>query len=217
LLFEGPGQGQVIREQHIPFRSNWETVITPVVDFAVQQQEVDKQRIALIGISFGGYLVPRALAFEHRIKLGVANGGVYDFHQVCMRVDPDLDKQLDDPEAKKEIDAAILQMMKEIPTIRWVIGNGMFTFGASTPSEWLKMTREYRLHDVIKQIEAKVLVIDAEHDDDMPGQSKQFYNALQCPKDYLFFRSKDGAGEHCQIGAYAFSNESVFNWLEENL
>ncbi len=30
LIFEGPGQGRVIREQKIPFRPNWETVVTPL-------------------------------------------------------------------------------------------------------------------------------------------------------------------------------------------
>ncbi len=32
--------------------------------------------------SMGGYLAPRAAAFEHRIKALIADGGVYDFHAV---------------------------------------------------------------------------------------------------------------------------------------
>jgi hypothetical protein len=38
------------------------------------------ERIVLMGISLGGYLAPRAVAFEKRIKACIANGGVYDFH-----------------------------------------------------------------------------------------------------------------------------------------
>jgi len=63
LLFEGPGQGGMIRVQKMPFRPNWETVVTPVVDYAITRKEVDAKRIALMGISFGGYLAPRAVAF----------------------------------------------------------------------------------------------------------------------------------------------------------
>jgi len=33
LIFEGPGQGALIREQHLPFRPDWERVVTPVVDY----------------------------------------------------------------------------------------------------------------------------------------------------------------------------------------
>jgi len=44
-----------------------------VVDFALKRREVDRNNIALMGISFGGYLVPRAVAFEHRLKACIAN------------------------------------------------------------------------------------------------------------------------------------------------
>ena len=68
LTFEGPGQGGVIRKQKIPFRHDWERVVTPVVDYALTRSEViDPTCIALMGISMGGYLAARAAAFEHRI------------------------------------------------------------------------------------------------------------------------------------------------------
>jgi Esterase FrsA-like len=218
LLFEGPGQGEMIREQFTPFRSNWESVITPVVDFALKHKQVDKNRLALIGISFGGYLVPRALAFEKRIKLAIANGGVYDFHQVCMREGlAEMEKGLDDPKICKEIDSDILEAMKADVGLRWGFGNGMFTFQAATPSEWLKMTRSYHVKDVVKDIKTKMLIIDSDRDEDMPGQSRLLYEHLQCPKEFMLFTSQEGAGEHCQIGAYAYSNERIFNWLDENI
>ena len=46
------------------FRPDWEKVITPVVDYALSRPEVDPKRIAIQGISQGGYWVPRAVAFE---------------------------------------------------------------------------------------------------------------------------------------------------------
>ena len=79
LTFEGPGQGGVIRKQKIPFRYDWEKVVTPVVDYAISRKEtVDLSRIALMGISMGGYLAARAAAFEHRIAACVLYNGVYD-------------------------------------------------------------------------------------------------------------------------------------------
>ncbi len=81
LLFEGPGQGEMIREQKIPFRYDWEKVVGPVIDFAEDLPQVDTDRIALMGISFGGYFAPRAAAFDDRIKVCIANGGIYDFYQ----------------------------------------------------------------------------------------------------------------------------------------
>jgi len=218
LLFEGPGQGGVIREQHITFRPNWETVVTPVVDFAIEQPEVDPDRIVLVGISFGGYLAPRAAAFEPRIKVCIANGGIYDFHANSLRsAPPDFDKVLDDESQAEDFDKYIYEKMKTDPSLRWSFSNGMFTFGATSPSEWLRMTRPYNLRDCADKITCHMLVVDSENDKALPGQAKQLYDALRCPKDFMVFTAEEGAGEHCQIGAYMISNERIFNWLEETL
>jgi hypothetical protein len=37
LTFEGPGQGGVIRKQKIPFRYDWEKVVSPVIDYAIKR------------------------------------------------------------------------------------------------------------------------------------------------------------------------------------
>src|SRR6476660_8039178 len=81
LPFEGPGQGGVIRKQEIPFRSDWEKVVTPVIDYAIQKKDnfaIDTKRIALMGISMGGYLAARAAAFDNRISACILYNGVYD-------------------------------------------------------------------------------------------------------------------------------------------
>ncbi len=218
LIFEGPGQGRVIREQHIPFRPNWETVVTPVVDFALEQPEVDQERIALMGISFGGYFAPRAVAFEHRIKACIANGGLYDFHAAVMRnTPPGFEEMLDDESAAEEIDKDIYQIMETNPSLRWSFGNGMWTFGAKSPSEWMRMTRPYNLRDCADKIECHMLVVDSENDKALPGQAKPLYDALRCPKEFMLFTAEEGAGEHCQVGGYMVSNERILNWLEKTL
>jgi hypothetical protein len=60
LTFDGPGQGYALWKQGLHFRPDWETVITPVVDLALTLDGVDADRIALLGLSQGGYWVPRA-------------------------------------------------------------------------------------------------------------------------------------------------------------
>ncbi|HOE16295.1 MAG TPA: prolyl oligopeptidase family serine peptidase [Syntrophorhabdaceae bacterium] len=215
LLFEGPGQGEMIRIQKLPFRPNWETVITPVVDYAMSLKEVDAKRIALMGISFGGYLAPRAVAFEKRIKACIANGGVYDFHMTA-HLTPDLEKYLDTREGAEEIDKDIYARMKTDPSFRWVMANGMFTFHAGSPSAWLKMTRPYTMKDVAAKIACPILIVDSEGDKDMPGQAKRLYDALTSPrKDFMLFTKEEGAEEHCQMGAILISNARILDWLDD--
>ena len=213
LIFEGPGQGGVIRVQGIPFRPDWETVVSPVIDYAVRQKEVDIERIALMGISFGGYLAPRAAAFEKRIKACIANGGVYDFHMAAGLKPPE-EKALDTPKGAEEIDQAIYEKMKSDPSFRWSIANGMFTFNARSPSDWLRMTRGYTLKNVAHKISCPTLIVDSEGDREMPGQAPKLYGALTCPKDFLLFTNEEGAGEHCQMGAILLSNARILDWLD---
>ena len=43
LIFEGPGQGSALRVEKLPFRYDWEAVVTPVVDFAINLRGVDPE------------------------------------------------------------------------------------------------------------------------------------------------------------------------------
>jgi dienelactone hydrolase len=78
LMFEGPGQGSLLFEQNISFTPYWEDVITPLVDFVLAQPETDPAAVALTGWSFGGLLVMRAAAHEHRLKAVVADPAFYN-------------------------------------------------------------------------------------------------------------------------------------------
>lgn len=62
-------------ERQIPFRPDWENVVTPVVDYLRSRPEVDPARVVLNGSSLGGELVIRAAAFEHRLAAVVADPG----------------------------------------------------------------------------------------------------------------------------------------------
>ena len=216
LLFEGPGQGEMIRKQKMPFRPNWETVVTPVVDFALSLPEVDPEKLVLIGFSFGGYLAPRAVAFEHRIKFCIANGGIYDFYENAIkRSPPNMEKILSNKEATKKFDKEIMETIKTNMDTAWFFANGMFTFGAKSPSKLLQVLKPYNMKGISEKITCHMLVVDSVSDRDLPGGAKQLFDALKCPKEYLLFTEKEGAGEHCQMGAIMISNERILNWLED--
>jgi dipeptidyl aminopeptidase/acylaminoacyl peptidase len=78
VSFDGPGQPAARHRDGLPFRPDWENVVTPVVDWAAIHPGVDPFRIALLGVSMGGYLAARAAAFEHRLAACIAVDGIYD-------------------------------------------------------------------------------------------------------------------------------------------
>jgi hypothetical protein len=75
FVYDGPGQQSMLFERNVPFRPDWEAVLTPVVDALVARPDVDANALTAYAISQGGYWLPRALAFEHRIVAAVADGG----------------------------------------------------------------------------------------------------------------------------------------------
>ncbi|MEU8972152.1 dipeptidyl aminopeptidase [Streptomyces monashensis] len=82
FVFDGPGQQSLLFEQGIPFRHDWETVLTPVLDSLVGRPDVDAERLLASAVSQGGYWLPRALAFEHRFVAAAVDGGVWDVARV---------------------------------------------------------------------------------------------------------------------------------------
>lgn len=79
LVFDGPGQYSSVHRQGLHFRHDWENVVTPVLNYALTRKDVDPTKIALHAESLGGYLAPRAAAFEHRLSACISDDGVYDF------------------------------------------------------------------------------------------------------------------------------------------
>jgi alpha-beta hydrolase superfamily lysophospholipase len=214
LIFEGPGQGAVIREQGLPFRYDWESVVTPVVDYAVTRPDVDRDGIALMGISMGGYLAPRAAAFEHRLKACVANGGIFDFSATVYRMfSPEQLQGI--KEAPQEFEVGLRGAMKTDTNTRWFFNNGMYTFGVDSPVEFLESVKRYSLEGVAQQITCPTLVVESEDDQFMKGQAKQLFEELECPKTLMLFTREEAAQAHCQEGAVAVSNARIFNWLDQ--
>ena len=220
LIFEGPGQGNALRKYNFPFRHNWESVITPVLDFIIEYKKtIDVDRIALVGCSMGGYLVPRALAFEHRIKLGVVNGGMYDFHKVLLQGAGTIIKGLlENSNTKKILSPLILNAMKKDIVKRWCFEHGMYTFKKCDPVAFLLETKKYALtKEQVESIKSKMLVIESDNDTLVKLQSKIFYDMLKGEKSFLKFKTKEGAGAHCQLGAQQLSKARIFNWIDSNI
>jgi len=212
LVFDGPGQGGALVLQKLPMRPDWENVVTPVVDYLLNRRDVNPARIALYGGSFGGYLAPRAAAFEHRLAACIADAALFDPAALSTKMFPP-----DIASALAKNDVAVLEpffdKLQENTTQRFMLGRGMWVHGAATPWEYLKMFQAYSLADVARNIRCPTFVDEAENDR-RRGGGKDLYNALQCPKQYVLFAASEGAGEHCEAGAREVFFQRMFDWLD---
>lgn len=213
LTFDGPGQGGPLLEQKLSMRPDWENVIRPVVDYALTRREIDPNRIALIGRSWGGYLAPRAATGEHRLAACIADPGLYALGGAARAMFPPAIRPLldeGDPEKLKPVFAEIMQN----PMLAFSFNRGMLVHGVPTPWDYITAMAPYTLEGIAAQIACPTLVCQAENDV-RASQSPQLYAALTCPKVFLSFTDAEGAGEHCEAGANALFDQRVFDWLDE--
>lgn len=215
LLVDGPGQGEA-RLNKLGFRHDWEKVVLAVTDFVFDLNCVDKEKIALIGFGFGAHLSARALAYEKRIQVGVLIGGMCNFHNMVMNKKIQ-EEDLDDLERAGRVDLEIEAGMEKDADLSNLFDLGIYSFMASTPSEWLKKSRFYNLESVIALVEAKVLVVGSDSAIKREGEMKMFFDSLKCRKSLLLFDRLSCADLYCQAGGLLAANAAILDWLDSNL
>jgi hypothetical protein len=218
LAFDGPGQGSMIIDHGVPFRPDWENVITPVVDYLFARPDVDRNRIALIGLSFGGYLAPRAATAEHRLAACISDCGPYDLlDAIAGRLPPFLARQLPDgnPALLRLLDRLVRLVMNK-PTAGWAMRRNLMVHGLSDPLDYFRIAPQYSLKGIEDRIQCPTFVCSAEGDD-LSADAEKFYDALTCPKRYYRFTAAEGAGQHCESGARALFHQHAFDWLSQVL
>ncbi len=219
ITFDGPGQARP-RYDGLVFRPDWETVVSPVIDWAAARPEVDPGRIALGGWSMGGGLAPRAAAFEPRIRALICIDGIYDIGQAYtghLGLGADTERRLT-AESAPELDAMAQQMMQTNPMIRWAYRQGMWSFGVGTPGAFLAASLAYNLRDgVAEKITCPVFVGRGESDGFFLGQPEELMEHLTAPAILASFTDAEGAGAHCQAGAQRLLCARMLDWLDETL
>jgi alpha-beta hydrolase superfamily lysophospholipase len=218
LVFDGPGQQSMLFERNVPFRHDWEQVITPVVDFLRARPDVDGDRIALWGISQGGYWAPRALAFEHRIAAGIADPGVDDaFEPWWNALSEPLRKLLDTGDQAQFDQLFETGMQAASPAQRRNWAWRAKPYGTTSGFEVFTEARRYTLDGITDRITVPMLVTDPEGEQFWPGQSRRLYDALPGPKQLVPFSAAEGADRHCEPMARSLLEQRLFDWLDETL
>lgn len=217
IAFDGPGQGAALREDGLVFRPDWETVISPVIDFALTRPEFAADKLALFGYSLGALLISRAAAFDKRPAALILDDGMYDFFGAnAALMPPFLTEWVRSGNDEAFLPVAQL-LMKSNTGARWAMRNGVWTTGASSVADYLRKTADYTLEGIIDRIEAPTLVLEAEDDKFLQGQPAKVAAGLKAPHKLVTLTNADGAGEHCHMGAMRLFGQTTFDWLDEVL
>ena len=200
LAIDGPGQGETQRLRQIHSRPDYEVPGTAAYEYVASRADVDANRVAVMGYSFGGYQAPRIAAFEKRYAACVALGAMHwDLHGWQADVKARLAK-----DAKTSFTSNF--------QFRWVIGAP----DNETALEWAK---RFTLEGAAERIECAFLVVHGENDRIVPvAEAKTLYERVGSNRKHIkIFTAEEGGAEHCQVDHRQQGIDYIGDWLLANM
>ncbi|MDQ2082755.1 alpha/beta hydrolase [Xanthobacteraceae bacterium Astr-EGSB] len=204
LTVDLPGQGLLPREGRA-FRSDIEMPLKAVVDYALSRRDVDRDRLAVYGISSGGGFVPQAAAHDRRISAIVMNNCVV------------------------EAGAGVAKMAVATATPDIVAGWSSFAQVANRLIAWrfgldmndlpglVAANRNFRFDPAAVTSPALILVAGGEmKSEEIQRQNRLCLDGLANPRKSLVVTpAAEGAANHVVMENRSLMAQEVFDWLDE--
>lgn len=216
VLFEGPGQGSVIRRQGMPFTTEWEKPVAAVLDHFEQGD------VTLLGLSLGGYLAPRAAAFEPRVKRVIAFDVCWDLFEAALSTRPPAVRavlgNLLAAGAGGLLDRLVARQMESDPFMRWAVEHGTYVFGVERPYDYFRRMKEFTTRHISSRITQDFLLLAGAEDHYMPldhfhRQARALTN-VRSFTGRIFTREEHGH-THCQCGNLGLALRVMLDWIDE--
>jgi pimeloyl-ACP methyl ester carboxylesterase len=218
ILFEGPGQGEPLMHHHMAMPDDWEKPVGAVLD------HLGSISCSLLGISLGGYLAPRAAAYDKRIKRVIAYDVLEDFLGcLSAKLDPGAQKLLAflmKINANKTINTLMGRVIDNDEFVRWAFGHGMHVSGTTTPYDYLRWVEKFTTKHVAHLIDQDFLLLGGTEDHLVP--LPQFFSQAESLRNVRslttrLFTSHEEASSHCQVGNLQLGADWIADWLSFQL
>lgn len=225
VIFEGPGQGSQLFVHDVPFRPDWQNVVTPIVDWLEKRSDVAKDKIAIRGISFGGLLVPQAASQEHRLAAVVADPGSLQTKDDY----PPMIQDVINAGTPAQVNAEWSDVIAEgaTPMQKFTLQKSMSIFTQEAHDSAMKgelstdfydlwtAIEKYDVTGVLGQITSPTMVTQYEGDAFFTTQGQQMYDGLTVSRKTLAqFGTVDGTEYHCGPMNPQVVNEATLDWID---
>jgi fermentation-respiration switch protein FrsA (DUF1100 family) len=197
LLADPPGVGEALLFRGLKARHDYEVPCTAALELLAQRPEIDPKRVAVCGVSLGGYYAPRAAAMEPRFAACVAWGAIWDYHEVWSRRRV---VHVDSPMASPPFQLMLIT-------------------GQPTYEDAMRELEKWRLHGVAERINCPFLVLHGEHDRQvfLADAYKLCEAASSDQKELKVFTEDEGGSAHCQNDNRRLAIDYIADWLEDVL
>lgn len=199
-----PGQGLMPFEGQF-YGADSEVPIKSLMDYILSRPDVDPEKVAMYGISGGGYYVPRAATKEKRIKAIAVNSAIIDQEKVF---------------ANMPIAKATPEVLKTWPAFkRQTAGVIAWRAGLDLSNViGLVAANKGFIYDP-KDVTCPALILIGEGEyssDTIKEEQKKFYDNISSPeKRFIVTPANQGASSHCIGENRSVMSQVVFDWFDE--
>jgi len=215
FVFDGPGQpGAMRRDPSMTFRPDYEVPIGAVIDHLVGRDDVDGDRLALAGQSFGSYFAARTAATDPRVGALVANPPVLDMSRYMEAwVGTEVFEMKRDVRPEDVIGVPEDLMPRQM---QWGIAAICSRFGVPSFHAWRQAMASYRLDGLAASIRCPSLALIGDREGAEPAaQFEAFVDQVGGAVTTVVFGPDDGASTHCQSDNIRLSAQVTFDWLDD--
>ena len=196
LLCDSPGIGEAVAFRGLVNRYDYEVPSTAALDYLLSRPDIDPARIAVVGLSLGGYRAARAAAFERRFTAAVAWGAIWDFAKTWGNF-------RDNPRGA-------------VPT---PTAHALAVMGAETLEEVAEKLERWNLEGVADKISCPFLILHGENDALIPTEDAvRFHDEVgSSQKELRIFTDQEGGSAHCQNDNRILAHDYIGDWLSDLL
>ena len=211
FLYEGPGNFSTMYSSGLKMMANSEVPIGKALDVLCSRPDVDIEHIAMLGISFGGYLVARAAIFDKRIKALIPNSPLTNIHKMLTSVFPNFIFQL--PDWLINFIKKYIMSYVDRATLDLLLWEG----GTKTFKDGINILKAYSIEGLESKITCPTLALAVEGEGgEFDKQARGFIENISSEEKSLrIFTNEEGAGSHCQVDNHRLMNEVVITWLNK--
>jgi pimeloyl-ACP methyl ester carboxylesterase len=206
LTVDLPGQG-MNPAAGLVFGARMETPLAAVIDHALGRPEVDPERLAVFGFSWGGHIVFRAARHDPRIRAMIANPPMPDVFRAVLGQQKG--HRRGDPVSRLVFDQIVWRMGLRISLDPRDIGRR------------LARAYDYLVNGRVdpRRILCPTLCLAGEGEAPVTLRiARETVARLPHPdRKLVIFTREQGSEAHCQVDDPALPNGVMFDWLEQVL
>ncbi len=210
VMYDGPGQGRVLKEHQIPITHRWELSAKAVLD------HFKLSEVAWLGVSMGGWLCFRAAALEPRIKQVIALSIAYDYLAILPDWAVPMVHWL---YRQPRLFSSMAQMkMKLLAQERWGILNLMYILQEETPLAAGRAFLAFNAENLLsEQVTQDVLILSGKEDHFIPEKLHHLQVAALSKARSVtahLFEASTQAHNHCMVGNLGLCTQTISDWLD---